>query len=207
MSEKYLKIVRHYENCFDRFGDQAKGVDWPSEESALVRYKVMHELIREIDISASILDFGCGLGHFYKYLQKSGVQNLEYTGLDLSEKFVENCRKKYPSLTFYSGDVFDPSFSLPTFDYLILNGVFTEKLDLTNDEMWNFTQRLLTKVFSLCRKGFAFNVMSKNVDWERDDLFHLSIDQLTDFLFRKLSRNFVIRNDYGLYEYTTYVYR
>jgi len=45
------------------------------------------------------------------------------------------------------------------------------------------------------------------VDWEREDLFHLSLDSLAGFLVKELGRDFVIRNDYGLYEYTTYVYR
>ncbi len=53
----------------------------------------------------------------------------------------------------------------------------------------------------------AFNVMSKHVDWEREDLFHLPFDTLAEFLKKELTRNFVFRNDYGLYEYTTYVYR
>jgi hypothetical protein len=48
--------------------------------------------------------------------------------------------------------------------------------------------------------------MSKHVDWEREDLFHLPFDTLAAFLKQELSGNFVIRNDYGLYEYTTYVY-
>jgi hypothetical protein len=49
--------------------------------------------------------------------------------------------------------------------------------------------------------------MSKHVDWEREDLFHLPFDRLTSFLTNRLSRHFVIRHDYGLYEYTTYVYK
>ena len=49
--------------------------------------------------------------------------------------------------------------------------------------------------------------MSKNVDWERDDLFHLSHDLLSDFLCRKITRNYIIRNDYGLYEYTVYLFK
>lgn len=53
----------------------------------------------------------------------------------------------------------------------------------------------------------AFNVMSKNVDWEREDLFHMPLDELSAFLTSSISRNFIIRNDYGLYEYTVYVYR
>jgi hypothetical protein len=49
-------------------------------------------------------------------------------------------------------------------------------------------------------------VMSKHVDWERDDLFHLPFDALGSFLREEVSRHFVIRHDYGLYEYTTYIY-
>ena len=37
--------------------------------------------------------------------------------------------------------------------------------------------------------------------------FHLPFDELAPFLTRELSRNFVLRNDYGLFEYTAYVYR
>jgi hypothetical protein len=92
-------------------------------------------------------------------------------------------------------------------DYCILNGVFTEKLGMTFDQMLDFTQEILKKIYQKTRKGLAFNVMSKVVDWERDDLFHLSFDQLSQFIKKELSRNFVIRQDYGLYEYTTYVYR
>ena len=63
------------------------------------------------------------------------------------------------------------------------------------------------RVFEKARVGIAFNVMSKHVDWERDDLFHLPFDVLAGFLRRELSRHYVFRANYGLYEYTTYVYR
>ena len=59
----------------------------------------------------------------------------------------------------------------------------------------------------LTNKGIAFNIMSKLVDWERDDLFHVSMDELGLFLKNNLSRNFIIKNDYKLYEYTVYVYK
>jgi len=62
-------------------------------------------------------------------------------------------------------------------------------------------------VFSHAAIGIAFNVMSKHVDWERDDLFHLPFDTLAEFLEEHLTRNYVFRNDYGLYEYTTYAYQ
>jgi hypothetical protein len=88
-----------------------------------------------------------------------------------------------------------------------MNGVFTEKRELSFDEMLAYFKQLLKAVFNKTGIGLAFNVMSKQVDWEREDLFHLALDNLADFLTRELSRSFIIRNDYGLYEYTTYVYR
>ena len=88
-----------------------------------------------------------------------------------------------------------------------MNGVFTEKRGLTFDEMFQYFKELIEKVFSLSNKGVAFNVMSKNVDWEREDLFHLSHDVLSSFLCNKLTRNYIVRNDYGLYEYTVYLFK
>ena len=75
------------------------------------------------------------------------------------------------------------------------------------EEMTEFFQAMVARVFGFTAIGIVFNVMSKHVDWERDDLFHLPFDNLAAFLKTKISDNFVIRNDYGLYEYAVYVYR
>ena len=57
------------------------------------------------------------------------------------------------------------------------------------------------------RIGVAFNVITKQVDWERDDVFHLPVDDLLTFLAHRVSRHVHIRHDYGPYEYKVYVYR
>ena len=86
-----------------------------------------------------------------------------------------------------------------------MNGVFTEKRELTFNEMWDYFTKIITVVYEKCNVGFAFNVMSKNVDWEREDLFHVSLDILSEFLCKNITRNYIVRNDYGLFEYTVYV--
>ena len=116
-------------------------------------------------------------------------------------------RRKFPDVTYYELDIIDDDIGLPTFDYVVMNGVFTAKCDLSFEDMLDYFQRLVRRVFANARKGLAFNVMSKQVDWERDDLFHVPFDLLASFLTREVSRHFVFRHDYGLYEYTTYVYR
>jgi hypothetical protein len=135
------------------------------------------------------------------------LNGIEYSGLDLSEKFIEVSKNKFPQINYYQADIIKNPNLVPVFDYIVMNGVLTEKRELSFEEMWEYTQTLLARVFEKARRGVAFNVMAKTVDWERDDLFHLPMDTLASFLVKKLSRNFIIRSDYGLYEYTTYLYR
>ncbi|WP_294199955.1 class I SAM-dependent methyltransferase [uncultured Chryseobacterium sp.] len=207
MKKNYKEIVDHYENCLLQHGDSHLGVDWPNKEDAVKRYKVMLDIIRETDTLSSILDFGCGTAHLLEYILDNKIDNIKYSGLDISPLFVQKSSEKFPETTFYQIDILENSNDLPPFDYIVLNGVFTEKRNLTQDEMWKYFTEMITKVFEKCKKGIAFNVMSKNVDWEREDLFHLSLDKLTLFLCKNLSRHFIIRNDYGLYEYTVYLYK
>lgn len=205
----YLKIVLHYEACLDKFGDTHRGVDWPDPDDALTRYRVMLDLIpaSQTKKRVSLLDFGCGASHLYDYILSNQLKHIEYAGLDISEKFIHLSREKHPGTKYYCVDILKTGAQIPTFEYVILNGVFTEKLELSHDEMWDYLKRMISKVFEFTGRGMAFNVMSSHVDWERDDLFHLPMDRLAAFLVKDISRDFVIRNDYRLYEYTTYVYR
>lgn len=210
MTGEYRKIVEHYENCLAQYGDTPRGVDWTKENEVEIRYRVMLEVVRQSDAGApvSLLDFGCGTSHLYEYILRNNLENkIEYSGLDLSEKFVEVSQRKFPHINYYQADIIKNPDAAPVFDYIVMNGVLTEKRELGFDEMWEYAQTLLARVFEKTRRGVAFNVMAKTVDWERDDLFHLPMDTLSLFLVKKLSRNFVIRSDYGLYEYTTYLYK
>ena len=99
----YEKIVRHYENCFAEHGNSHLGVDWPNKADADKRYQVMLDVVRE-DSATKILDFGCGLAHLYKYMNDHDCKH-EYAGWDLSQKFIDECKKQYPSVNFYCGDI------------------------------------------------------------------------------------------------------
>ena len=204
----YLRIVEHLEHCLETYGDTHRGVDWPVAEDVPVRHGVMLDVVRDwpADRPVRILDFGCGASAFLDFLRERGAP-VEYAGLDISEKFIELSRSKHPEVAYHLVDVLEDDIDLPRFDYVVMNGVFTEKCDLSFDEMRQFFERTVTRAFALADVGIAFNVMSKHVDWEREDLFHLPFDELARFLTAEVSRDFVLRADYGLYEYTAYVYR
>jgi SAM-dependent methyltransferase len=206
---RYRTIVDHYEACLEQHGDTHLGVDWPNPEDADTRHKVMLDLLAGSDPGpvATLLDFGCGTSHLYDFMLREGVTGIEYSGMDLSPRFVEVARRKHPANRYWCVDLLAPEADLPEFDYVVMNGVFTEKLDLSYGEMFAYVRALVGRVWEHTLRGMAFNVMSKHVDWERDDLFYLPFDELAAWLVSSISRHFVIRADYGLYEYTTYVYR
>ena len=208
VEKKYLSIVSHYETCLERYGDSHLGVDWPRADDVQTRHRVMLEVIRPESKgqTISLLDFGCGAAHLNDFIREQRLDHIQYAGLDLSEKFVRLSQNKFPANQFFCLDLLDEDVSLPIFDYVVMNGVFTEKRELSFDEMLSYFKQLVRRVFQHATIGIAFNVMSKHVDWERDDLFHLPFDTLAGFLTKEVTRNFVFRNDYGLYEYTTYVY-
>lgn len=204
---KYRELVSHYESCLRAHGDNHRGVDWPNAADARTRYRVMLDVIRTPAPSrVRLLDLGCGASHLYEFLHEMQRADIEYTGIDPSPEFIGLSRSKFPDLPYYCLDILDPAVEIPGFDYVVMNGVFTEKRSLSFDEMWQFVQAMLARAFEIASVGIAFNVMSKHVDWERDDLFHLPFDLLAQFLTERLGRHFVIRSDYGLYEYTAYVY-
>jgi len=204
----YRRLIAHYEDCLDRHGDTHLGVDWPNAEDAETRYRVMLGLIREpADVPVSLLDFGCGAGHLLDFIRRNRLETIAYQGLDASPKFIALCQRKFPGVPFLAIDFLTDRIGVNPVDYIVLNGVLTEKREMTDREMRAYMEALITALWPFAGRGLAFNVMSTQVDWQRDDLFHVPFDDMADFVTARLSGHFQFRQDYGLYEYTTYVYR
>jgi SAM-dependent methyltransferase len=208
----YHEIRTCTESYFSRLGDSALGMGWPNIPDAVRRYEVMLDVIpnrRLLETPVSVLDLGCGCGHLFEHLQQQqqSISQIDYTGIDLSERFIQRCLEKHPEADFRQMDILQTPELLESFDYIIINGIFTSRCSMSFEQMWSFVQAMLTLCFSRARGGLAFNAMSKQVDWEREDLFHLPLDTFASFCCRNLSRHFVIRNDYGLYEFAAYVYQ
>lgn len=205
----YYQILRHYEKCFDQYGASYRGMDWPSENDLYKRFKVMLDLVRpDSSDSVSILDLGCGVGLLLDFIKTRGlVDAFKYWGIDLSTKMVAEAQERHPNKQFEVRDILKEPLSEQCVDYVIMNGLLTEKISLSQRAMEMFACDILKAAFISCRRGIAFNVMSTHVDWTRPDLFHWPLDQAVGFLVENCSRHIVTRMDYNLYEYTVYVYR
>lgn len=94
-----------------------EGYNEIAEEFSITREEVLSEigfLFDDYVIPGDrILDLGCGNGRFFKLLEDKDVN---YIGVDFSEKLIEIAKKKYPKVKFQVADALNLPFPNNYFD-------------------------------------------------------------------------------------------
>jgi SAM-dependent methyltransferase len=212
MREDISEIVAAYAEALARKGATLAGVGWPRAADVALSYETLLDPIDFRQFSPErplrLLDLGCGPGFLLDYLAENNIlDRVDYTGADITQIALEHAHRRWPAQRFELRDVRDRPFPADTFDYCILCGVFIHRHPLSLANMKAHAEATLTAVWPSLTKGIGFNVMSKHVDWERDDLFHWPLDEMMAFCKANLSRHVTFRLDYGLWEASALVLR
>jgi SAM-dependent methyltransferase len=77
----------------------------------------------------SVLDVGCGYGHFLGVLASLGADPSRLHGIDLVPERVEAARHRHPGIDFRVGNGAELPFEDGAFDLVLLFSVFTSILD------------------------------------------------------------------------------
>lgn len=181
------------------WGATSRGVDWGEQSDVDLRYSKMLEVIGPQSASgkpARVLDVGCAYGGLLEYAKSRRIV-VHCIGIDLVPEMIEYARERHPDARFTVGDVLSGSDQLDV-DYAICKGVLTLKLESSILDMDRFARRLIRKMFSIARRGIAFNMMSTHVNFSAPNLYAFC---------GELSRHFRLGHAYPLYEYTVYIYR
>ena len=191
-------------------GVTPQGVGWPNVADLATRFEALLGPVDFARHSAAnplrLLDLGCGPGFLLDYLAANNLLALvDYTGVDILETTMQHARRRWPGHRLELRDVRDQAFDAGAFDYCIICGVFTARFPVGYAEMEQLAQETLRAVWASVRLGLAFNVMSKHVDWEREDLFHWPLDDIMAFCKANLARHVSLRLDYGLWEAAVFV--
>lgn len=205
LDETQKKLAEYFVEKLEEFGATPKGVDYNGSEPQALRFE---QLVKVIDPSHpfSVIDYGCGYGAMFDFLNRKGWQ-FEYYGIDLLEKMVlagREAHREFPNARFTTdqGEV-------PLADYVLAGAIFNIKLEESYEDWQSLTCETLKRMDSLCSKGFAFNMLTKYSDADRmaqrPDLFYGDPLFFFDFCKRNFSRDVALLHDYGLYDFTILV--
>lgn len=114
---------------FDEFADDYRNILTQSVKGLsgadgdyFSEYKIL-EISDELE-NSKILDFGCGDGNTAQFINKN-IKNYEYCGIDISEKSIEQAKKRMiPDTLFFHYDGVKIPFEDSSFDVVFVACVF-----------------------------------------------------------------------------------
>lgn len=200
-------LIRAYQDRLREFGPSAQAVQYSDAESQFARFAVLAGIDPDM---VSVLDVGCGLCDFQRFLRARGSR-ARYLGVDIVPEFVTLSQQALaddPAADAQLVDVADEALPEGS-DYAVLSGVFNNAMD----DNWGFMTRTLRRMWDAAARGIAFNAMSTHVDYRDPELWYVDPMEVLTFCKSELGGHPVLRHDYitrpgGFpFEFAVYVYR
>ena len=106
--------------CYgDNFFDRSTGKTEEMESSKAI-CKILQPFYRK---RMTILDVGCGAGHYLRSLQKRLDPLVDYVGTDMTSYYIEKAKEAFPDTLFFIDDIHNLKFEDGGFDIVICNNV------------------------------------------------------------------------------------
>jgi ubiquinone/menaquinone biosynthesis C-methylase UbiE len=103
MGQDLNKVGNLYDTVAKEYAETFSG----EHEKKPKDQEILHRFSQEIGDRRPVWDFGCGPGQTTKYLKNLGI---EISGLDLSEKILEQARTIHPEINFRKGNILELEF-------------------------------------------------------------------------------------------------
>ncbi len=149
----------------------------------------------------SVLDIGCGLGHFKAYLAEKGWAG-RYVGLDLNPDFIAAALKVIPESDFAVHDITETPWT-EQLDYGIISGIFNYRIS----DPWTFLTKSLVNSFASVKKGLTFNFLTDQVNTAYPEMAYFSPAKVLDFCLHELSPKVVMDTHFMDFNVVCHVYR
>ncbi|MDA8098464.1 MAG: class I SAM-dependent methyltransferase [Nitrospiraceae bacterium] len=194
------QLLSFYNFHLKQFGDRPEALRW-TPQGQIRRYHMLADIAPPDELrNASILDYGCGTGDFYRFLKRRGI-TVKYTGVDINPNFIELAKQKYPECTFRVMDISEDELE-GYYDYIVICGVFNLNVPGVDNDLRN----ALVKLFRHCNKGLALSALSSHTPIKDHELHYTSPEDLIQFSLENLSPYLSLRHDRIPNDFTLYVY-
>jgi 2-polyprenyl-3-methyl-5-hydroxy-6-metoxy-1,4-benzoquinol methylase len=149
---KYMPKVNNeefYNLAIKKHGISAKGVQWLSDKTQQIRFKIILRTLPKNLYEYSVIDAGCGFGDFFNYMKNKKKLPLKYIGIDTLDSMVQIASKK-TNQKILKADICKNK--LIEADYYICSGAMNtlEKFE---------THLFIRNCYEHSKQGFIFNIL------------------------------------------------
>lgn len=194
-------IGNFYSERLNKYGDSPEALAYKSADLQTKRFILMAS-VEPISRNSSVIDVGCGLGHFCEFLRKYGWKG-KYTGIDIEMNLLNAAKKRLPNDNFVCADILTDNFS-EKHDYVFCGATIQQKPK--NSDGYDYIKQMVAKMFTLINRALVFDVFSSRVDYKNDSNLYVDPLDLLSFCYT-LTNRIVLRNDARPYEIMAYLYK
>lgn len=198
------KIEKLYNDNLEKFGIDSRSVGWNSPGSQALRFEKLLEVVINKKQGFTLNELGCGYGELFKYCMQNDLNLERYFAYDISDKMLY-AAKDY--VNDKRAEFYNKSTIVTKADYTITSGIFNVKFDVGSKDWETYIKDTLVNMFDNSYKGASFNLLTKYVDFEAENLYYADPCYFFDFCKRELSRKTNLIHDYNLFEWTICVFK
>ena len=188
------QVIQRYQQRIAQHGPTFASLNSGSEEKQAIRQWVHASALR--GDRPSILEIGCGLGDFYKYLSRQ-KRDCAYHGYDIVPEYITECRRELPQAKFEVRNIFIDGID-GNYDTVVMSQVLNNRYH-KSDNM-QVMQRALYLAFQHTRVSVSVDMLSTYVDFRNPDLFYYSPEDIFR-MAKAITPRVLIRHDYRAFEF------
>lgn len=187
-------VVERYQRRIAEHGATFASLNSGSEEKQALRHCVHASALH--GAKPSVLEIGCGLGDFYRYLIEH-KRDCSYRGYDIVPEYIAECRRVYPEAEFAVRNVFQDGI-IGRYNTVVMSQVLNNRYQ-KSDNM-QVMQRALELAFEHTSTSVSVDMLSTYVDFRNPDLFYYSPEEIFR-MAKAIAPRVVIRHDYRAFEF------
>ncbi len=179
--ETLSKNNYEYDSYFRNAKSRSNKVAWGEPRSQIKNFNIVSKFINDGD---SVLDYGCGIGDFVRYLDRNkNISN--YLGVDINSNFINMAKKDYPDNNFQL--IKDVNEIKGKWDSVCVIGVFT--WFITKDDFIN----TINKLYDICNKQVLITCLFDDLVSDNEKYWKSNYREYSQELFTELFPNFNIK--------------
>ena len=191
------RLVERYSSRLQHFGRDPRTLGWDNASNQRARFSLAADCL---DFRGrSVLDVGCGLGHFREFLHAApSTTPASYTGFDINPDLIGECRRAFPDSTFEARNILlDPPRDR-RWDIVVMFGLLNLNLQLEDVDNKALALALIEAAFALSDEALAVDMLSARLDpaYPKEDfVYYYEPSELLDIAL-DLTPHVLIRHDH-----------